>query len=240
MFVEHKFYVGLSDVNHNKELLNTSLLRYLEDIAGMHSEIAGYGFTDIEKTRRSWILLGWKVSMKKRPLINDTLTIKTWSRCIDKFYAFRDFEIRNQYEEVVGVATSKWIFIDIDKGKIVKVTDDVIKQYKQENVSVFEEHDLEKINEPEEYISSVDFKITRNMIDINKHLHNTYYLDIAREVLPEETVFVKEYNDFEVMYKKEIKLGDTVKVLYSKIGEHDFVTIKNADETILHAVIKLK
>ena len=240
MFVEHEFYVGLSDVNHNKELLNTSLLRYLEDIAGMHSEIAGYGFTDIEKTRRSWILLGWKVSMKKRPLINDTLTIKTWSRCIDKFYAFRDFEIRNQYEEVVGVATSKWIFIDIDKGKIVKVTDDVIEKYKQENVNVFEEHDLEKINEPEEYINSVDFKITRNMIDINKHLHNTYYLDIAREVLPEETVFIKEYNDFEVMYKKEVKLGDTVKVLYSKIGEHNFVTIKNDDETILHAVIKLK
>lgn len=78
------------------------------------------------------------------------------------------------------------------------------------------------------------------MIDINKHLHNTYYLDIAKEVLPEEIAFVKEYNDFEIMYKKEVKLGDTVKVLYSKADEHTFVTIKNYDEAIIHAVIKLK
>ena len=53
MFVEHEFYIGLSDVNINKELVNSNLLRNLENIAGMHSEMAGFGFTDIEKTRRS-------------------------------------------------------------------------------------------------------------------------------------------------------------------------------------------
>ena len=29
MFVEHKFYIGLSDINIEKELTNTCLLRYL-------------------------------------------------------------------------------------------------------------------------------------------------------------------------------------------------------------------
>ena len=47
MFVEHEFYTGLSDVNLNRELMNTNLLRHLEDVAGMHSEIAGSGYTDI-------------------------------------------------------------------------------------------------------------------------------------------------------------------------------------------------
>lgn len=240
MFVEHKFYIGLSDINTKKELTNTCLLRYLEDVAGLHSEIAGYGVSDMNTTRKSWILLSWKVKVLNRPLVNDTLNIKTWSRCIDKFYAFRDFEVRNQYDEVICIATSKWVFIDIDKGKLVKISDEVAQKYKPEYKNVFEEHDLEKLKEPDNYINKTDFKITRNLIDINKHLHNIYYLDIAKEALPEDIGLSNELNDFEVMYKKEIKLGETVKAIYSKDGDYHYITIKNEDESIIHSIVKLK
>lgn len=241
MFVEHKFYVGLSDINTEKELTNTCLLRYLEDVAGLHSEIAGYGVTDMNTTRRSWILLSWKVELKQRPLVNDTLTVRTWSRCIDKFYAFRDFEVKNQYDEIICIATSKWVFIDIDKGKLVKVSDEVAQKYKPEiDYKVFEEHDLPKLKEPQEQLSKINFKITRNLIDINKHLHNIYYLDIAKEALPEEIGISNELNYFEIMYKKEIKLGDTVKAIYTKENDYHYVIIKSEDESILHAIIRLK
>ena len=241
MFVEHKFYVGLSDVNLNRELMNTHLLRHLEDVAGMHSEIAGSGYTDIERTRKSWILLAWKVEIKKRPLMNDTLKVKTWSRCIEKIYAYRDFEVRDQYDEIIAIATSKWLYIDIDLGKFIKIPEDVILSYKQEPLQVFEEKDLGRLKEPNsEVINKIDFKITRNMIDINKHLHNTYYLDIAKEVLPEEMALSKEFDNFEIMYKKEIKLGETVKAIYTKEEDCHYVTIKNEDETVLHSVIKFK
>ncbi len=241
MFVEHEFYIGLSDINTEKELTNTCLLKYLEDVAGLHSEIAGYGVTDMNTTRKSWILLSWKVEIKKRPLINDTLSIKTWSRCIDKFYAFRDFEVRDQYNEIVCIATSKWVFIDIDKGKLVKISDEIAEKYKPEiNSKAFEEHDLEKLKEPNSYLTEIEFKITRNLIDINKHLHNIYYLDIAKEALPEETGLSNELNSFEIMYKKEIKLGEKVKAYYSKEDNYHYVTIKSEDESILHAIIRLK
>lgn len=241
MFVEHKFYIGLSDINPLKELSNTCLLRYLEDTAGIHSEIAGYGITDMNKTRKTWILLSWKVKILKRPLINDTLTVKTWSRLIDKFYAFRDFEVRDQYNEIIAKVTSKWVFVDIDKGKLIKVSDEVAKSYETETqTTVFPEKDLSKLQEPKEYKSSTLFKITRNMIDINKHLHNIYYLDIAKEALPEEVAFGNELNNFEIMYKKEIKLGETVKALYSFDNEYHYVVIKNKDESAIHAIIRLK
>lgn len=241
MFVEHKFYIGLSDINPLKELNNTCLLRYLEDTAGIHSEIAGYGITDMNKTRKTWILLSWKVKVNKRPLINDTVTVKTWSRLIDKFYTYRDFEVRNQYNEVIAIITSKWVFVDIDKGKLIKVSEEVAESYKTETENaVFKEKDLEKLSEPKEYSSSILFKITRNMIDINKHLHNIYYLDIAKEALPEEIAFGNELNNFEIMYKKEIKLGEIVKALYSFEAGYHYVTIKSEDESIIHSIIRLK
>lgn len=241
MFVEHKFYIGLSDINIEKELTNTCLLRYLEDVAGLHSEIAGYGITDMNTTRKSWILLSWKVEVKQRPLINDSLTVKTWSRCIDKFYAFRDFEVRNQYDEIVCIATSKWVFMDIDSGRLVKISDEIAEKYGPELDSrAFKEADLPKLKEPNGEISKIEFKITRNLIDINKHLHNIYYLDIAKEALPEEIGMSNELNYFEIMYKKEIKLGERVKSIYTKNDDFHYITIKSEDESIIHAIIRLK
>lgn len=240
MFIEHNFYVGLRDINYLKELSNTSLLSYLEDVACMHSEIAGYGVSNMEEVKRTWVLLSWKIKVIKRPKFNDTIKVKTWSRLIDKFYAFRDFEIYNQNDEVIGIATSKWIFIDTEKGKIVKVTDEVSSKYEQEHISVFEEQDLEKLEEPQDFINKVNYKITKNMIDVNNHLHNIYYLDVAKEVLPDEVAVLKEASEFEVMYKHEVKLGETVTAVYSKKDDYHYVSIKNEAGNKTHAIIRLR
>lgn len=240
MYVEHKFYVGLRDINNLKELKNTSLLAYLEDVASMHSEIAGYGVSKIEEVKRTWILLSWKIKVIKRPMYNSVLNVKTWSRCIDKFYAFRDFKVYNENDELVCIATSKWIFINTENEKIVKVTEDVANKYMPESESVFSDENLPKLNEPTEFINKVDYKVTKNMIDINNHLHNIYYMDIAREALPEDLSSSNEFNEFEIMYKKEIKMGETLKAIYAKENDYHYVTIKSEDEKLLHAIIRLK
>lgn len=239
------FYIGLSDTNTKQELTETSLLRFLEDIAGMHSEKVGYGASSIDKTKRTWILLSWKVRMFKRPKMNETVTVETWSRLIEKFYAYRDFKVYDTNKNLVAIATSKWIYIDIENGRIVKVTDEVSSCYESENVSVFDEKEFAddiKLKEPEsEIINEIDFKITRNLFDINNHVHNIYYMDIAKEALPEDVYLNNEFNDFEIMYKKEIKASketnNIVKVYYTKEDDKHFVSIKTDD--LLHAIIRL-
>ncbi len=78
------------------------------------------------------------------------------------------------------------------------------------------------------------------MIDTNMHVHNIYYLDIVREVLPEEIYESNEFNNFEIMYKKEIKYGEIPKAFYTKINDEHFVTIKSNDESEIHAIILMK
>lgn len=240
MFVEHNFYIGFEDLMKGNKVSNKAILRYLEDIAGIHSNLVGYGLNDIPRIKHSWILLGWKVKLYKRPIYGETIKVKTWSKVIHKFYALRDFQIFSEDGELLGVATSKWIFIDTQKESIAKVTEDVIKIYDSEDTSVFDEDNLGKLKEPEKIDNSCNFLINRSMIDMNNHVHNLYYLDIADEVLPEDIYKTKEFNEFEIMYKKEVKLGDNVKCLYSNIEDKHIITIKSQDETIVHAIINLK
>ncbi len=240
MFVEDNYKVGISDLTPKKELSNTALLRMLENLGNLHSEMAGYGVTDMERTRISWVLLSWKVKILKRPKICDTLHIKTWSAGMDRYFAFRDFIVTDQYGDRVCVASSSWSMINMDTGKLIKMTDEISQKYTNEDEHVFENEMIrERIKEQESFSSNGEFKITRSLIDLNMHLHNIYYYDIAKEALPEDSVFEKEADEFEIHYKKGIKLGETAKFFLTDDGENHIITIKN-EAGELASLIKVK
>lgn len=240
MFVEHEVFIGLRDVALNNKVTNTALLAYLEDAGGIHSNLAGFGLKDIPKRKKSWVLLNWQIEIFERPTYGEKIIIKTWSRGVDKLYAYRDFEILNQEREIIGIATSKWVLLDIESLKITKLGNEIMDYYTVENKSVFEYPDLNKMTEPKTHSRSTTFHVNRSLLDINNHLHNIYYMDIANEVLPSEVFLKTEFNEIKMMCKKEIKPGETVKVFYEKLGEEFVITIKSENEKIVHAMIKLK
>lgn len=240
MFIEKEYTIGLSDIGISNKIKNKSLLNFLENIGGKHSDIAKLGVEDIERTKLSWIIMGWKVQIIKRPKYGETIKIKTWSRKANKIYAYRDFEIYSDTNELIGKATSKWILYDIEKNGIATLTEELLKPYEQETeFSAFEEEPKYKIVDLEFYERKADYKITRNMIDINEHVHNTNYMDFATEALPKEMFLNEEFNNFEIAYKKEIKYGSTVKCCYGKKDETSIIIVKDESEENIHAMIKL-
>ena len=204
-FIEN-FKMGLTDIEKDNKIKNIAILKMLENIGSYHSDIAGYGTNDIPIKKLSWILLDWKLKVIKRPTYGETLEIHTWARVANKFFTYRDFEIYDGNKNLCAIATSKWTLINIEEGKMSKITEDVINSYKPEEKEVFEKEKLEKLQEPKEFISSIKYEIKRKDIDINKHMHNLYYLDLAYEALPEEVYNTNIFDNVRIMYKKEIKL----------------------------------
>ena len=239
MFIEHEVFIGLRDVATDNKVTNTALLSYLEDAGGIHSNVVKFGLNEIPQTHRSWVIIGWRIDIYNRPRYADKITIKTWCSGFDRLYAYRDFEILDENKNIIGKAASKWVLIDTEKGKITRVGEEIGKLYTIENLHAFENEKLDKLEEPDSYISENTFTINRNLIDVNNHLHNIYFMDIANMALPMEIFRTKEFNNIKMMYKTEIKLGETVKVLYSKKDEEYRITIKSEDEQKIHAIVSL-
>ncbi len=238
MFFSYDFKISLSMLSKTTSISNKGLLAILQDIAEMHSASIGFGVTDIKKTNYSWALLNWKVKIFERPKYGDTITVKTWSRYSTKLYSYRDFEIYNSAGEIIGIATSKWILIDVSKGKIAKIEDSLISLYKPENKSVFNIVELDKLTEPEEFSNSIDYKIRKSEIDVNNHVNNLCYIDIAIEAFPEDSQIFNSCNDFEILYKHQIKLEDNIKASYVCQNNENYVVIKSSDNNLLHAIVK--
>lgn len=182
---EHTFDFSIRDINEKTELTNKAILGFFEDIGGYQSDLVGYGLKDIEKTKLSWVLLHWKIKVLKRIKYGDSIHVKTWSRGSIRACCFRDYEIYNKNNELCVIATSKWALIHLEKG-LMRVSTELVEKYQTENKKVFEAFNFEKLQEPKNSTLTFTYKVQRKDIDINKHMHNLCYLDLAYEALPQQ------------------------------------------------------
>lgn len=241
MIYREKFKIGLKDVGKDNYISNKGLLEILENIAAFHSDSVGYGLNTVNKTHLTWVLLDWKVKVIKRPKYGQTLDVRTWSRNFMKCYAYRDFEVYDEKENLCAIASSKWLLIDTAKASITKIEKEVGDKYESEfGKSVFEEKEITKLKVPENFQNSIIYKVRRKDIDIIGHMHNLYYLDLAYEALPDEVYQSIPFDEIRVMYKKEIKFGDVVVCKYAYTNGNHVIVIESEDGGILHAIIQLR
>lgn len=239
MVYMESFKLSLEDIGKNKEITNKGILRIFENIATHQSDEAGYGVDDIEKKGLAWLLLEWKVKVFKRISYREEVRANTWPRVFDRFYSYRDFELYNEKGELCVIGTSKWLLYNVTKGRINRINDDIRNSYITDTKNVFGADDIEKIDVPNQYDSEYEYSAMRRDIDLNEHVHNLFYLDLAIEALPEEVFDSTELDNVRISYKNQIKLNDKVKCKYTCDGEFHTVTIFSEDEKEIHALIKL-
>ena len=240
MIYTEKFKIPLKDIGKDNKIKNRAVLEILENIACYHSDLVGYGVNNIKETKVTWILLDWKLKVIKRPTYGQVLTVNTWGKGMNKFFTYRDYEIYDNNNNLCAIATSKWALIDTEKGKMSRLTENIINAYKPEKKTVFEENSLDKVKIPEEFSNTIKYEVIRKDIDINKHMHNLYYLDLAYEALPDEIYNKRPFDYVRITYKKEIKLGEKVNCKYVEQDGKYVIVIKSEDETVIHAIVELQ
>ena len=241
MIVEHKTYVGLRDIGKDNRLSTKGLLSALEDAGCKHSEMAGLGITNINETKRSWLILSWRVKVLSRPEFNTNLVTKTWSRKMDKLYAYRDYNVFDEEGNPVAIASSKWLLVDYDSGKIVKLSDELSQNFKTEDRKAFEEDDELGLDFNYKINNRICYRVRKSQIDLNHHLNNINFLDLAIEALKEP---IDSYNEIQILYKKQIMLDEEIYVYDCSSEEAKYVIITDQEDNIdlkkVRDVIKLK
>lgn len=140
--------------------------------------------------------------------------------------------------ELCCIATSKWTLIHLEKG-LMRFPEGLDEKYQKEDKCVFKDFNFNKLKEPENDKLTFEYIVQRRDIDINNHMHNIYYLDLAYEALPKDVYENCSFDNIEIMYKSGAFLGDNLKCFYSNVENEHIVTIKSNDEKTLHAIIKM-
>lgn len=219
---------------------NRAILEYFENIAGRHADTLGNGVNDIPRTHSAWILLDWKVKVLRRPTYGEELTVTTWSHSIERCFGNRYFTIEDEHGGICAAASSKWVLMDMDKWSIIRVDNMLAEKFSSEPERAIPiDPALDRLKPPAEYTSSVEYTVARRDIDLFGHVHNTNYLDLAYEALPEEVYRLKPFDSVRITYKKEIRLGEKLLLKYAFVDGKHIVAITSGGGGVLHSIVEL-
>ena len=239
MKLEQKFFIGAFDVDVEKKVTNKALLEILSDMSMLHGAVAGHTKTD-GKSDISWVVLGWRMKVYRRPSMFSTLRAVTWARDYTKVRAGRDYIIYDEDDNIVVKATAEWVALDVQTGRFLRITPELMEVFDPEPENInFPEYKFPSMRRfaTEVQISS-EMEIDRMMFDYNGHVHNCVYLNLAEQILPDEQ-YRHRFKEVVILYKLEITTQDKVLLEYSVEGDDCMVAIRQKSDNKLHALVML-
>ena len=230
--------VDYSDLNAGMCLSNAAILRLFENAATRHGNAIRDG---ILFTPSRWFLTGYRVRVHRRPRGGEEISVRTWSRAAKGMFACREFEITGADGRPAVTALSNWMRFSSETAKPERIPAEVMERYGSEpDRTSFGAEWLKNVPEPAEHDLEREHFIDRIFIDANGHMNNVSYLDLANMTLPEEVFREGESDAFEIMYRKSAMYAETVKALFTAAEDAYTVSIRTADLSGLHAVIRME
>lgn len=236
MYIEYieKFNLRINDFDCHDNILMSSILDLFQDVAGKHATKLGIGFDDLLVKNRLWAIIRTKFKILRQPKLEETIIVKTWPLPLGKVDGDRCYQILSETGEVLINGISKWVNIDINNRRLVRLNE----------VSYGNGDFLEGNGEEKEFTKIALFttegektKVVPSYLDIdhNGHINNTKYADYILNNIKE--LHDKEILECQMEYIQELKKGQEFYLSYLKI-ENEFL-IKGESEKGIHFIAKV-
>ena len=205
-----QFTPTASDIDLFGRLRLSALLQLMQNMATDHAEILNFGGTFMqERYGAFWLMARTSLSFSQPILHTDTLEVHTSHRGFTKGVTiFRDFDFYVRGKQI-GEATTSWVIVDINSRKIVKPAQ-ITELVDSPKPSVLKTTVPEKIQLPTDLAFSIHRECMYSDTDINGHMNNTKYADIALDALHFEQFAGQYISEMQINYLKECFPGDTL------------------------------
>lgn len=191
------------------------LLRMCQETSEQNLTLLGLSYEKMCADGIVFLLITNQAKIRRMPVHNETVTIKTHPRGVSGAQFYRDFKIYSGEEPIIDVMQTS-IIADANTHKILRP-----KQFLNYGVfsgeKVPDEDKIGKIVVPEDLPFVGDRPVRYSDLDYNMHLNNTVYGDILTDFLP-GGVIGRQFSQVQINYLTESALGDTLKI---HAGERD-------------------
>ncbi len=206
---EYFFNVRTYECGEDGTVNLPTICNYLQEAASLHAEELGFSKSNFQASGSniSWVLARLAVKMIRYPKWEERISVVTFPRGGRKIVAWRDFEIYDAQGNIIGLAASEWMIIDLATRKIVPVPENVLSLAGANAQSVLgEEPFTSRLRYPlKEDTPRGVFKALHNCIDLNGHVNNVHYVIWLLEPLKAE-----KPNYLEIVFRNEVFEGDDV------------------------------
>lgn len=212
----------------NGYLKYTDLCNILQLTAGVHAEMGGISFSDMQVNHQAWVLSRMRVEVKRLPKWRDVVTVKTWINSLENSRSIRCMEIYIGNEKIVGCETFWAVFNT--------------KTRRPESLALAHEHFEKYPNDKatEIQFSKIDSAIDKTFIakktvllsdlDIVNHANSVKYLEWCLDYVAPKLLLNQVLGSFEMNYLKEVSLEETISIEKGNVENPTIFTVSSADK----------
>ena len=222
----------------NGYLKYTDLCNLLQLTAGVHAELGGISFSDMQEHHQAWVLSRMRVEIKRLPKWRDVITVKTWINSLENSRSIRCLELYDGDEKIVGCETFWAVFNTQTR--------------RPENLSLQHEHFEKYPNDKatEIQFSKIDTSIDKTFVaektillsdlDIVNHANSVKYLEWCLDYVEPKLLLNQKIESFEMNYLKEVSLEDTITIEKSNLEKSMVFTVNANNKTCFALQLNFK
>ena len=237
---EWEFTVKSFDVDMFNRLKLSSLMKYQQEIGGMHLYEFG---TTAEKMRKEqnlgFIFTKMNIKIDKLPKTQDKVILRTWCSGLKGVRFTRNYIMFDSLGNIMTQAKVEVTTLDLLSRKIVRPSTingfcDFLYNDDLENGAEYPS----KITIPMDISTVYSHKVRFCDIDYNKHVNNTVYADLSLNCLDPE-ILKKAIKGFEVNFSNEVLTNQTIEVAKAEISDGFVFTGTVSDRQCFTALLKI-
>lgn len=202
------FRIAGHEVGPGGEVRPSTLLDYLQEIAGDHASTWKLSVTDLLPQGRTWVLARYHLAFHRFPGVAEDVVVETWPSNLTRMFAMRDFQVDDASGLPVLRASSSWAMLDLSNRKPMLLDKVVPADYKVDR------HALVTTFPPLPKVEVVDqevrLPVTLRDLDMNVHVNHVVYVQWALETIPLPLFLSHRLSSLEVAYRAEARHGHVI------------------------------
>ena len=221
------FQVLSSDVDLHRRMRLSTLFTKLQEAAIAHTIDLGVPREKTLDKGLLWAVTQYRAIIHRLPEYDEKVTLLSWPGRTMHLYFPRYFRIVDTKGIVLFEAVSLWVLIDSKtRGIVFPESHDI---YIKEIVTGNELPMPGRIRR-EEMTCTEQFKVPYSYVDLNGHMNNARYYDLAVDLMPAD-MRSRKLRELSSEYIGEATLGDIMKVGFSA-SEDSFYICGEKEKTV--------
>nr|WP_319489582.1 acyl-ACP thioesterase domain-containing protein [uncultured Caproiciproducens sp.] len=201
--------VASYEVGAQRLLKLSVLMRMCQETSEQHVDLVGLSYEKMYEDGIVFLLITNQAKIKRMPVHNEKITIKTHPRGVSGAQFYRDFVFYSGAEQIIEVMQTS-IIADSNTHKVMRP-----KKFLDygvfSGVKVEPENRIAKVVVPEDLPLVGERPIRYSDLDYNCHLNNTIYGDILTDFLPGGAEG-NRYAQAQINYVNESTRGEVLKI----------------------------
>ncbi len=219
------FRIEALDADAGNHLSPGALARFLQEIAAASADRLGFGYEALRARNHAWVLHGLRIQISQRPGYHQTVHVATWPRELIRLLAYREFLVTDDAGRPVAAATSAWVVMDTTTRRLVRPDPYLDRPWRPDKALDRDPQQPPAVTAPD---AELKVRVRWSDLDLNGHLNNTRFLDLALETFDDAWLLEHEPVEVEMSFLAEGRRGD---VLVSRRQQE-------GDESFLHSLVR--